>query len=294
MKKRFLSSFVLLLILCFFGVAAFADTGPKPALSVTVTNPPQEPYYLDLLVPYDAPYDNLYETRAALNPQMVERLKDQTKNRWYPALSYGSSVPLHGSLTGEPDENGAMVHLFSYFGVPEEYRIYIVTESGKTALSAAMKKESFQEKVRFDYAKAQQLPFGEAPVQQQSKLAAYGLQFLTTLLPTLLLEGAVLVLFGYSLRRNLRPFLAANLATQVLLTLALGRVLHQSGLIEAYMVLPFLEGVIFAIEAAYYRKALVPKAGTGHPVLYALAANLVSFGAGLLLMNFEFGLYRAV
>lgn len=294
MQKRFFSVIVLLVGLCFCGVTAMADTGPKPALSVTVLHPPQEPYYLDLLVQQGIPYDNLYETRSDLDEEMLEQLESQIPDGWYPALSYGNGIPLHGKLTGEVGKNGAMVHLFSYFGVPEEYRIFLVTESGNMALSVPLQKEAFQEKVQFDYAAAQQMPFGEARANRPSPLLAYGIQFLTTLLPTLLLEGVVLVLFHYPLRRNMRPFLAANLTTQLLLTVALGRVLHQNGLIEAYLLLPVFELLIFTLEAAYYRKALVCRAGRGKPVLYALAANLLSFGCGLVMMNFEFGVHTMV
>lgn len=291
MKKRLLTTITLLWVMCLLGIPALADTGPKPALTITVQHPPQEPYYLDLLVQRDAPYDNLYEARGNLDKEMLELLKSQMANGWYPALSYGNGIPLHGKLTGEPIKNGTMMHRFSYFGVPEEYRIFIVTESGEMTLSVPMQKEAFQEKVTFDYEKAQQTPFGQAEVGQKNQLMAYFIQFLTTLLPTLLLEGVVLVLFRYPLRRNLRPFLAANIATQVLLTVALGTVLHQTGLIEAYLLLPLLELIIFAVEAAYYHKVLVRPAGPGKPVLYAFVANLLSFGCGFLMMNFEFGIH---
>ena len=53
MKKSLRFCVLLALAATLLTVSAFADTGPKPQLTVKVTNPPEELYYLDLLAEGD-------------------------------------------------------------------------------------------------------------------------------------------------------------------------------------------------------------------------------------------------
>ena len=53
MKKSLRFCVLLALAAALLTVSAFADTGPKPQLTVKVTNPPEELYYLDLLAEGD-------------------------------------------------------------------------------------------------------------------------------------------------------------------------------------------------------------------------------------------------
>ena len=50
MVKRSTAIFLVLILAVIAALPAFADTGPKPSLTLTVKNPPDEPYYIDLLM----------------------------------------------------------------------------------------------------------------------------------------------------------------------------------------------------------------------------------------------------
>ena len=118
------------LMLCFIfslSQTAYADMGPKPSLTIIVENPPEGEYYLDLLVNYDKAYSKLTEeTKAGLNAEKLKILEDFSEDGWYPALAHGTSVPLTGTVTGK--KNGdTMVHGFSYLGVPDTFKVIIVT-----------------------------------------------------------------------------------------------------------------------------------------------------------------------
>ena len=56
-----------------------------------------------------------------------------------------------GELTGEPDGSGAMLHSFRYYGVPETYRILMVTASGETFLSDVLTRRTLQSSVTVDW-----------------------------------------------------------------------------------------------------------------------------------------------
>lgn len=138
----------------------------------------------------------------------------------------------------------------------------------------------------------------------------YIVQFLATFLPTLAIEGLLLLLFRLWSKRNALVFLGVNLLTQGGLTLWMSvGVVHggangismlssdyfslftriQSWLdslcYEAEGISPRLlpaELVILLAEAALYRK-LFRDCSKRKAVLYALAANLASFLLGLYL-----------
>ncbi len=101
-------------------------------------------------------------------------------------------------------------------------------------------------------------------------------------LSTLLMEGAVFLLFGYFKKRSWIVFLAVNLATQAFLNI----VLYGSS-IDSYVLLGYviIEVLIFAAEAVLFPALLKEHART-KAVLYALAANAVSLiGGGLMISH---------
>ena len=114
-----------------------------------------------------------------------------------------------GELTGEPDGSGAMLHSFRYYGVPETYRILMVTASGETFLSDVLTRRTLQSSVTVDWTAKTAKP----PLQS----VGYLLQFAATFVPTILIELVVLLLFGFKLKENWKPFLLVNLVTQGLL-----------------------------------------------------------------------------
>ena len=135
--KRFLQRLSLLLaVLLLLTTAVFADFGPKPQLVVRVEQPPQEEYYLDLLDMGDWA-KNLYDLdERELDPALLAALRAAVPSGWHACIAQGSTcAPIWGELTGEPDGSGAMLHSFRYYGVPETYRILMVTASGETFLS---------------------------------------------------------------------------------------------------------------------------------------------------------------
>ena len=85
----------LLLSILLIPLSASADFGPKPRLTVIVTNPPEEEYYLDLLIDYDAPlYDNIEDTRDLLDAEKLSLLENHGISGWYAALTHGTTASL--------------------------------------------------------------------------------------------------------------------------------------------------------------------------------------------------------
>ena len=252
-----------------------ADMGPKPQITITVTNAPDETYYLDLLVQGSKTSKNIHD-RQQYDPDKLKLLEEYEADGWHAALAGGTGMPLFGKLTGE-SRGSDRVHTFSYFGTPDQFKIIIVTPDNELQISRELLRQSFHMTLTYDYV--------TGAINQRPLALSYLLQFISTLLPTLLLEGLILLLFGFSLRLNLRPFLLVNLATQIMLTASLGTAAIMSGMFTAYLLLVPLEFIIIIIEAVGYAFWL-KQHGKGRRIAYAIVANLVSACAGIVALSF--------
>lgn len=282
-SKALFMLFLSVITILFCATTAYADMGPKDQLTVRVKNPPQELYYLDLLTQDEQKYKN-YSTSEkqddlkALNSNMISLLSNYEKEGWYPALLKGTKAPMWGNFIGKKDGD-TMVHTFSYFGVPKTYRIIIVTESGKVTASDVYTRKTMQSSITYDYKSGTASVFPE--------WFAYCIQFFATCIPTLLIEGIILILFRFSLKKNWKVFLLVNGLTQIILTLTMGITLIHSGPFSAYLVQFPVELAIVIAETAVYRRYL-KEHSTARRVAYGITANLASWGVGIILMNMQF------
>lgn len=258
-----------------------ADFFPKPQIIITVKNAPAETYYLDLLVQEspsgDLPNDNLSGKRDRYDPQKMELLANYRADGWHPALAHGTTMHLMGDLIG--DRRGSdRVHTFSYFGTPERFKIVILTPENEFIVTPEIVRDTFKYERTFDYTT-------RVIVDQRTPLVlSYLKQSLSTLVPTLILEGLILLLFKFPLRLNWMPFLWVNLATQVLMTVTLGGAAIQGGPSLAFSLLIPVELVILLIEALAFARLLKPF-GKGRRIAYAIVANIASAAAGIMAMT---------
>ena len=254
---------------------ALADMGPKPQLTVKVENPPEEAYYMDIFAQgnyKDAshPFNGLElsyseEEISALDQELLQAVRAAVPEGWHACTAEGSTgAPMWGDLY--PDKNG--LHTFGYHGVPETYRILMVTASGETWISETYARKTLQASVTLAWETKQ--------VTVPPSHMGYLLQFLATFLPTILIEGLLLWCFGYSRRRNWLVFLLVNLITQGGLSLFFGITAVRQGVGFGYYLL-FLpaEVLILLVEALLYRRLLTDR-GKGRATAYAITANLCS------------------
>lgn len=267
-------AFVFTLLLCLALMpAASADMGPKPSLTIQVKNAPEGVYYLDLLIPEEkrGDYDNLGD--RDYDETLLAGLHGWEGEGWHPAFAGGTRAPLFGDLV--PGEDG--LHHFSYHGLPETFRVAVSGPEGSWATEQTFTRAAFYTNLVYDY-ESNTIVKGTAGWQ------AVAVQFLFTLIPTLVVEGFLLLAFGFRWRENWRVFLLANLATQAGLHLFLRGQLV--GAICSYfpfylLILALPELVILLAETAVYVKCLKGR-GKGRRAAYAVTANLASLAAGFL------------
>lgn len=288
MKRKSLRALVCALLASLaLTTFAFADNGPKPQLIVRVKNAPQEPYYLDLLAKgdWDAEdgnsidgidwnYDGKEDTLA---PDLLALLRNNIPAGWHACTAQGTfGAPIFSHLfsTGT-DASGNALHRFGYVGVPSTYRIILVTQSGKVWISDTLERKVLQSSVTVHWADDTE----NTTVTVPSTVTGYLLQFLATLVPTLLIEGILLLLFQYSWKQNWKAFLLVNLLTQGLLAVASSSVTAHSGVSGWYLFFFLLpaELVILLVELYLYAgRGLLTGHSKGRAAAYAITANLAS------------------
>lgn len=293
---------LFLLAAALLTVPAFADFGPKPQLTVRVEDAPEELYYLDILAEGDASRysegtvgglkDSYTEEElATLDQELLADLIAAVPEGWYGCVTQGKLI--WGKIDGE---NGYF--RFGYLGVPDVCRILIVTKSGETFLSEPFERQALQSSATVDWA--------AKTVKTPSLWKGYAAQFLATFLPTLAIEGLLLLLFRLWSKRNALVFLGVNLLTQGGLTLWMSvrtvrdgwlwvemirmgledavRFFDPGGLLRdfsGYRLLP-AELLILLAEAVLYIR-FFRDCSKKRAALYALAANIGSFLLGLYL-----------
>ena len=282
MKRSLRVAALTLLAMAMLTVTALADMGPKPQLTIRVENAPEELYYLDILAEGnyaddENPFDGLEwsysdEEIAALDQDLLEALRAAVPEGWHACTAEGSTeAPMWGDLY--PDEDG--LHTFGYFGVPEAYRILMVTKSGGVFLSDVCTRRVLQSSATVDWS--------SRTVTVPPTWVGYVLQFLSTFLPTLLAEGLLLLLFGFSWNRNWKPYLLVNLVTQGGLALYFSLQAIRQGVGYGYFFL-FLpaEAAIALAEAGLYTQLLTGRSKR-RALLYGLTANACSAALGFVL-----------
>ncbi|MGB8451933.1 MAG: hypothetical protein WCD89_06325 [Anaerocolumna sp.] len=88
-KKTYLISMTLIFLIA-FPITAYSDMGPKPQITIYVINPPEEEYYLDLLVKDDSNYDNMKGGRESYDQTKLALLESVTTEGWHPGLTQGT------------------------------------------------------------------------------------------------------------------------------------------------------------------------------------------------------------
>ena len=291
MKKKgfFRLTAFLLALLCALALTApaHADMGPKASLNITVINAPEGTVYVDLLhqTP-NRPYGGLDDIeRARYDPAILELLYALEGDGWYLACSSGTGgAPISGDL--QPDAQG--IYTYGYYGLPETFRVAVATAGGAQATTESYTRSRFVTNLIYDW---NTNTLYEAIPSATLFLA----QLAATLIPTLIIEGLILLLFKFRQKRSWLGFLLVNVVTQLGLHLVCRQFIGSAMQTALYYFIDLFlpEIVILLVEAAAYRFLLKDSSGK-RPILYALCANLASFVLGFFPLHWLSGLLNSL
>lgn len=270
-RRKAISRGVLLFLLCILPLisSAHADFGPKPSLTVTVINAPEGELYLDLLAEDEPVEWARAHSDEAYDPVILASLRTLETDGWVLACSSGLSHNYDwpsGDLCPQPDGTW----YFSY-AFPDSFRIAAATADQAQASQNAYHLKSFLNSLVYDWETNTIRSAGPALLLFTSQLSV-------TLIPTLLIEGALFWLFGFRKKRSWIIFLLVNLATQIGLHLFCHSWLIMAGghiwLHLLLLIQP--EAIICGAEAAAF-SIFLREGSVRRCVACALCANAVSF-----------------
>ena len=258
-----------LTLLC---VSVSADSGPKPSVNVAVRGLNGEEWYATLLSSTDStgPY-SVFNKFGDTSPDELQEL--EADPAWRAFSRYADADGYYFlQFTAEGTGDGGF--RWGYFP-PQRFKVLLYfPESDRYVVSESAERYAFDSYFAVDL---RQVNDGVVPILKSWEYGRelWGLLFRLAL--TIAVELAVALPFGYREKRYLRPILTVNLVTQLLLNLALNAAAYYGGLWMAMLLYLPLEAAVFLYEGAFYRSRF---AGKGRPMLYAFAANALSFAVG--------------
>ncbi len=292
MKKYIILLMMFVMFILCYGTVN-ADTGPKPTLEITVINPEDSSYYLDLLGK-EGEYGYFEATNGN---EEYDNMHDQpiykyNKDGWK-AIHMRTWV-LNGKLTGDPaekDKNGkvlTMKHSFGYVGVPQKFKIIIQKSDGTIQVSDIIRNGYFNARVKYDMKTNQVLSVRGNILKNGAKLDKEFLKdYLVRLLLTLIIEVFLAIPFFYSKPKRLLLIAVVNIITQTFLTIAMlfnypfmSNMPFNTGYLA---VLAIGEVLVFLAEYLIYVK-LFGKEEKIQIAAYTLIANAVSIAAGFIMI----------
>lgn len=290
MKRRlFCGSILALLLVCLLPLWAAADTGPKPSITVTPEGFGEDACYLTLLSQTETtgPWSK-QESFAASKDSYGDPEADEAI--WTAFNDYQDAedfffLGCYGEVTG------GQMFCWSYYP-PDTFKVLAYfPDSGTFAVGPVTERKEFSARYTVSPSETGETLLIEKARNQEAENKS----FVGRLVLTLALELAVAVGFAFRAKRQIITIVCMNLITQVGLNQA---ITHLFPLVSSRWYWPgllVLEVLIFLVEGAVYAK-LLPRwkkdpAAVCHPWGYALAANVASFGLGLILARLIPGMF---
>ena len=295
MKKKIGTLLLCILVVCLFLPAeGHADAGPKPSVNVTFENMGDELCYGTLLSKTDStgPYSAWDgDEEHIYNYDLPDEI-------WAAFVEYedpdGYCFLQTGWLCSETKELS-----WTYYP-PSDFKILLYyPESGAFVTSEAYERYAFDSYYIVNMAGVEPKEEG---LQSALLLARRSYDYTWEAVPlvcriviTVLLEIGIALLFGFREKKQLILILTVNAVTQIVLNVLLNIINYSQGGLAFMLFYVLFELVVFVIEAvafsALLRRVSEKRVPGWKPVVYALAANIVSFGGGWLAAQWVPGIF---
>ena len=300
MNNQFLRRvLVLCLLLPMLLLPARADTGPKPSVVVRFQGiEPGTRYYVTLMAQEESTGPHSSVTAF---PELPIEVPTVDGDIWQKFVDYQDSDGFH-FLQFFQDCTGKTEFQWAYYP-PEYFKILVYFPDTDQFVECPEIFRQYAFDSYFDAVYSQNSLRAEETSQSASDgreetagtitakptyaWAWQGVGFLARLLLTVALEVLLGAVFGFLEKKQLMLIVLTNFLTQVLLNLALQWMGFEPSFILYVLKYGLLELGVFLAEALVYGLLLGPlgrpEGPKGHPVLYAAAANSLSFVVGYLI-----------
>ena len=300
LTRVFTALLCAVLVMVVFPITASADTGPKPSVRITFENLGTEECWGTLLSskPSTGP-------SSAWNGNEEDAQHNENPNGYYSYQKFGYDIWKAFVDYDEKDDyyflqeawqiNETKELAWTYYP-PNEFKILLYfPETGEYAVSGVYERYAFDSyfTVNMDGVKLS-VDYNEE-LSSDDRLNAYksynyGVEIgslVARILITIIIEMGIALLFGYREKKQLLLLVGVNSGTQIILNVLLNIINYNSGEMVFVVFYVLFELVVFAIEAILFyhllNKISIKQKPKWLAVVYALVANAVSFGAGMMI-----------
>ena len=300
LTRVFTALLCAVLVMMVFPITASADTGPKPSVRITFENLGTEECWGTLLSskPSTGP-------SSAWNGNEEDAQHNENPNGYYSYQKFGYDIWKAFVDYDEKDDyyflqeawqiNETKELAWTYYP-PNEFKILLYfPETGEYAVSGVYERYAFDSyfTVNMDGVKLS-VDYNEE-LSSDDRLNAYksynyGVEIgslVARILITIIIEMGIALLFGYREKKQLLLLVGVNSGTQIILNVLLNIINYNSGEMVFVVFYVLFELVVFAIEAILFyhllNKISIKQKPKWLAVVYALVANAVSFGAGMMI-----------
>lgn len=300
LTRVFTALLCAVLVMMVFPITASADTGPKPSVRITFENLGTEECWGTLLSskPSTGP-------SSAWNGNEEDAQHNENPNGYYSYQKFGYDIWRAFVDYDEKDDyyflqeawqiNETKELAWTYYP-PNEFKILLYfPETGEYAVSGVYERYAFDSyfTVNMDGVKLS-VDYNEE-LSSDDRLNAYksynyGVEIgslVARILITIIIEMGIALLFGYREKKQLLLLVGVNSGTQIILNVLLNIINYNSGEMVFVVFYVLFELVVFAIEAILFyhllNKISIKQKPKWLAVVYALVANAVSFGAGMMI-----------
>ena len=244
---------ILLIFLILLPVSVLADIGPKPTINITLINMKDENYLIDLMSDFENRPDDIEKIVDGYSDYKERAIYNYHEGYWYATTL--RDFLLFGSVEGNKDYK----HTFTYFGVPDEFKVIIELADGTLKISEKIKKTSFNFDVTIDA--------NDMKVVNNSSKTNY-LKHFEILVLTILVEVCIALLFK---TKKYHIIALVNLITNITLQLLM---INVSAFSTSILYFSLIEIIIVFIEGIIYLNIL--KTNKKKIILYTILANLAT------------------
>jgi len=289
-----------IMVIMIFPITANADMGPKPSVRITFENLGTEECWGTLLSSKQSTGPS-----SAWNGNEEDAQHNENPNGYYSYQKFGYDVWKAFVDYDEKDDYYFLQEAWQIsetkelawtYYPPNEFKILLYfPETGEYAVSGVYERYAFDSyfTVNMDGVKLS-VDYNEE-LSSDDRLNAYksynyGVEIgslVARILITILIEMGIALLFGYKEKKQLLLLAGVNSGTQIILNVLLNIINYNSGEMAFVVFYVLFELVVFAIEAILFyhllNKISIKQKPKWLAVVYALVANAVSFGAGMMI-----------
>lgn len=297
-----------IMVIMIFPITANADTGPKPSVRITFENLGAEECWGTLLSrkpstgPSSAWDGNEEDARHNENPNGQYDWQDFGYDVWKAFVDYDEKDDFY-FLQEAWKINETNELAWTYYP-PNEFKILLYfPETGEYAVSGVYERYAFDSyfTVNMDGAKLS-VDYNEE-LSSNDRLNAYksynyGVEIgslVARIIITIVIEMAIALIFSYREKKQFLLLAGVNSGTQIILNVLLNIINYNSGEMAFVVFYVLFELVVFVIEAILFyhllNKISIKQKPKWLAVVYALVANAVSFGAGMLIAEWLPGIF---